>query len=335
MEPKFKKFERLLASGAPLRHIMRALHIGHAKAKMWQGLVESRAAGEKCRVPDEGGKLLKFIAPDSSHMKIGLISDTHIGSKYCRWDVIQAAYRMFAEEEVAFVLCAGNMVEGMMPRSLHELEIVGLDNQTEAVVKRWPRASAGGREIVTYTIDGDDHEGWWTQNAQVVWGEHMEALARAAGRTDLVFLGYLEADFRIGNTKVRMVHPKGATPQAVSWVPQKMISKYESGEKPHILIVGHHHKFCAGVEREVYYFMAGSTKEQDTFLRGKSVASQVGFSIIDLQFDKNQVVSMASQRVWRFYDRRYYGRVDEPVMEIDPYDLPKAYHRVTKRRKGR
>ena len=230
----------------------------------------------------------------------GVVSDTHLASTKERLDILEAAYDVFADRGISRVLHAGNLVEGLSRFNRFELKCTGFDDQLNNAAEHYPQRSG----IVTHYIDADDHEGWWRQREGLYFGS-----ALAAKREDLQYLGYLEADIKLGASFVRVFHPGGGVPYAHSYVPQKIIESYESGKKPGVLIIGHHHKLLCGIDREVFWLMAGCTQEQTFFMRKKKIAAHKGFTVLHIQLDAAGVISHVTPDIYRFYDKAYYERL--------------------------
>ena len=76
-------------------------------------------------------------------------------------------------------------------------------------------------------------------------GAYLELVAKKAGRTDLEYIGHVEADIAIkaGNkpTMIKIQHPGGGSAYARSYTGQKQVEAFEGGEKPSILVQGHYH----------------------------------------------------------------------------------------------
>src|SRR5262245_26479813 len=53
-----------------------------------------------------------YESDSDGRYRFGVISDTHLGSKHCRLDVVDALYDWFAQEGITRVYHAGNWIEG-------------------------------------------------------------------------------------------------------------------------------------------------------------------------------------------------------------------------------
>ena len=176
-------------------------------------------------VPQGGKFTIERELIRGRHIRFGAMGDTHTGSKYERLDVAEALYDWFAEKEIETVYHSGNMVDGF--GRLNQFDVIpgceSMDGQLKYNAKHYPQRSG----IKTFFIAGDDHEGWWVQREGVNIGKMIQDAARDAGRSDLVYLSYMEADLLFpaeeGQTWGRVIHPGGGSAYATSYTSQKYV----------------------------------------------------------------------------------------------------------------
>jgi len=184
----------------------------------------------------------------------------------------------------------------------------GMDNQIDYLIDKWPVRKG----IVTHFIAGDDHEGWYAQREGIEIGRYMERRAKDAGREDLHYLGYAEADVALrcgsGASVMRVVHPGGGSAYATSYTAQKLVESYQGGEKPHVLIIGHYHKFEHGYPREVHCVQAGCTEDQSLFMRKRKLGAHVGFLEMRITQDAAGVINRFGVEWFPFFDRGFYEK---------------------------
>ena len=233
------------------------------------------------------GPYLEVESNDDHAFKFGVISDTHLGSKYERLDVLNWEYDRFADAGVSHVFHAGNWIEGEARFNRFDIHVYGMDNQCQYLAEHYPQREG----ITTYAVSGDDHEGWYAQREGVDIGRYAERVMRDRGREDWVNLGYMEAHVALVNKETRkasvmaVVHPGGGSSYADSYTVQKIIESLAGGEKPGVAIYGHYHKHLAGRYRNVWWLQAGCTKDQDPFARKKKLRYDVGGTLLTLQQD--------------------------------------------------
>ena len=239
-------------------------------------------------------------------IRFGVISDTHLGSKYERLDVLNNAYNIFALEKVTTVFHAGNIIDGYGRFNQFDVFNIGTEAQLNYCIKVYPQREG----ITTHFITADDHEGWIVQREHINIGELLELKARKAGRLDLHHLGYLESDvlFDIGSkpTRIRIFHPGGGCAYALSYKPQKIIESIQGGEKPDLLLVGHYHKLGYFTWRNVDVLLAGCTEDQTTFMRKKHIAAHIGFYIVTAHIAPDGSINRLIPEKISYYDRNYY-----------------------------
>lgn len=239
-------------------------------------------------------------------LSFGVVADMHMCSKSERLDVLEAAYDEFAKRKINTVLCPGNYVDGECRFNQHELYAHGIADQCQYAIDHWPQRKG----IKTYYVDGDDHEGWFQQREGIEFGRYLSLESRAQGRDDLVYLGYMEADFVLvapqGSAVVKLIHAGGGSSYAFSYSSQKLAESFQGGEKPAVAIIGHYHKQEYCFPRNVHCVQAGCCQDQTRFMRKRKLAAHVGFCIITLQQDVKGGITRFSPEFFPFWDRGYY-----------------------------
>jgi len=256
----------------------------------------------------QGGRIVHPLKDYQTGARIfGACGDNHLGSKHERLDVVEALYDLYSNEGVTEVYNTGNWIEGEKGKlNFHDIHVFGMDAQIDYWIKNYP-ARPG---ITTFYVAGDDHEGWYQQREAVEIGRYAMLRAQAAGRKDLVYLGYGEADVEFkakhGSRIMRVVHPGGGSAYALSYSLQKLIESYQGGEKPSIVLAGHYHKFDYSYYREVFIVQTGTTCDQSIFMRKQKLQAHVGGCLIRLnQADDGRITRFAVEWI-PFYDRGYY-----------------------------
>lgn len=237
----------------------------------------------------------------------GVVSDTHLGSKFYRPEVLNAIYDNFAQHGIKHVFHGGNYIEGEK-HDKFGLLVHGMQGQIDYFIQNYP-AKEG---MTTYFVAGDDHEGWYQQREGIDIGRFTESEARRQGREDLINLGYMEADVAINipggaKTKLRVMHAGGGSSYAISYSAQKIIEAMEGGEKPAILLIGHFHKSdYLPAYRNVHCIQMGTTKGQDVFMRKQRLAAHVGGWRCSALLGKDGSVREFSATYLPFYNQGYY-----------------------------
>jgi hypothetical protein len=249
---------------------------------------------------------------DGEWHKFGLVSDTHLCSRWQRIDVLEALYDIFKREGVKRVYHAGNIVDGEFRFNQHDLLVPsGFNSQAEYMALNYPKRNG----LETHFVCGDDHEGWWVQREGIDVGKALQQACEDHGRKDLKYLAYVEADIHLkarkGEAWMRIMHPGGGSTYATSYTEQKIVESFQGGEKPHILILGHYHKFNQGYAREVHTIQAGCVQDQTPFLRKLKIQCHVGGSIVRWHQAETGEINRFAVEWFPFYDRGFYEKTEK------------------------
>jgi len=266
--------------------------------------------------PPGRGPSHKFISEKDGSYRFGLISDTHHGSVHCREDVVDELYDWFAAEGINRVYHCGNWIEGEHRFNKFELidQAHGMQSQIDYFIKKYPVR----KDITTYYVAGDDHEGWYYQREGVDVGRLLQSCALQEGRKDLFYLGYKEAFVTLEHAQsketARMLvdHPGGGTAHAISWRPQQLIKNAQPGEKPAVWAFGHWHKHGYFIDRNVHILLVPCTKDVDTWARKKGLLYTIGGLIVELEQDIGGAITGCTPRFKLWMDRGYYNHQYTP-----------------------
>lgn len=244
--------------------------------------------------------------------QFGVLGDTHLYSKHARLDVLNCLYDIYEREGITTVFHTGNIVDGEC--RFNKFDLVGpagIGPQAEYMAQEYPQRKG----ITTKFITGDDHEGWWIQREGLNVGKLLEDEAKAAGRTDLEFIGHVEVDVifktKSGQSAMRVSHPGGGSSYAISYKAQKRVESYQGGEKPQILLQGHYHKFNYGYPREVYTIDTGCCQDQTTFMRKQNLQAHLGGCILSFHQAETGELNRFKVEFIPFYDKGFYDKGDK------------------------
>ena len=223
--------------------------------------------------------------------RIGVISDTHIGSVYFDEDYLLSVMDYMASEGCEMILHSGDVVDGLSNRPIHiyELSHIGFDAQ-----KKYAIDLLNSTTIPIKVISGN-HDAYYKMSAGA---NIVQDIAEACDNVE--YLGHDEADIMINTVKVRMWHGLDGNSYAYSYRIQKLVESWAGGEKPHILFAGHVHKSTFTMDRNVACFSSGCIQRQSKWMRGKRLAAHVGFWIVDITNDEKGLVSVAQRWTPRF-----------------------------------
>jgi hypothetical protein len=260
--------------------------------------------------PASTGKAEQYASqPDGTYL-FGFSSDQHLSSKYERLDVLESLYDRFVEQGIQRVFNAGNWIDGEARFNMHDLSVHGMDEQCHYLAKHFPSRPG----IVTYSVAGDDHEGWYGHREGIDIGKHAERIFRESGRDDWRHLGFMESFVELVHCRSRkrsrmlLMHPGGGSAYAHSYKPQKIVEGFAGGEKPSVLLIGHYHKLSFNVIRNVFAIQTGTTQDQTPFMRKKGIDAHVGGGICKLTQDAHTGAIVACRvEFFQYFNRGYYN----------------------------
>jgi len=239
-------------------------------------------------------------------LKFGFVSDTHLGSKFERLDVLNALYDIYADEGIDTVYHGGNIIDGECYFNKYEIHTQGMTPQVEYCINNYPQKKG----VKTLFITGDDHEGWYIQRERINIGEYIQMKAETSGRYDLHYIGHVEADVDLGEDEgkswMRIMHGGGGTSYALSYTPQKIVESYQGGEKPRILMLGHYHKIDYCFPREVHVIQMGCVEDQTIFMRKKKIQAHIGGGILGLRRAPDGTINRVNVEFITFFDKGFY-----------------------------
>lgn len=230
--------------------------------------------------------------------RIGIASDSHIGSKYQQMTVLHDAYKIFDERETDFNLHSGDMFDGILMYRGHrdELHLQDAEKQREYAIKHYPGSKRGTK---TYVIGGQHDYSFMKQNGYNIL-EHL-----CEKRDDLIYRGFYSAEFTIKGLRIGLEHPGGGLAYALSYSQQKFIedlsghiltlirNKPENVKLlPAMVIFGHYHKAMLlpnymGID----VVSAPCFQSRTKYLQQKRHHPDVGCAIAEIWLDKDNNLS--------------------------------------------
>ncbi len=223
--------------------------------------------------------------------RLGIVSDTHLGSKYQQLTFLHTAYDYFERHEIADVIHAGDLCGGadsMHKGMVHDLFLHGADETIEYSAEVYPQRVG----VLTHIISGNhDHSHMKANGTNVVKNIAKE-------RPDLHYMGMSGAYLTINGIRIYVHHPSGGVPYARSYRLQKQIEQFSPELKPKILVTGHLH-VTAVLEsyRNVYGFLAGCFESQSGYMVERGIFPEIGFSVLEVEYDDYGAVSFTKKWV--------------------------------------
>lgn len=224
-----------------------------------------------------------YVLDLPEYFKIGVVSDTHIGSKASRIDALNDFYEFAKREGVYVVFHGGDLLDGVGVYSGQEanLSAFTLEDQIDLAIREYPKNG-----LETLMISGN-HD-----LKQYQRGRSPDPVQVFANRReDIQYLGKYYARIVVSNSIVYidLIHPSHGTAYAVSYHVQKYIERIKPGDKPNILIWGHQHDAMYIFYRNIHTVKAGSFQDQTEYSLRKGLYTTVGGWILEGRHDGEEV----------------------------------------------
>lgn len=218
-----------------------------------------------------------YIVPNNlDHIKLLLISDTHLASKYDRLDILRYLYAKAEDNNINYVLHSGDLTEGLSgrPEQLYELKENSYTGQRDYVIDKYPKSN-----IPTYLISGN-HDIWWYKKCGADICKDI-----SNHRQDLIYLGSDCEDLKIGKLRIRLYHGKGGSSYAKSYKLQKYLDSIPIEERPHILQTGHIHQSFYMKQNTTHCFQTSCLQDLTPFERSMGFNNDKSCWWIDIDMD--------------------------------------------------
>lgn len=214
-------------------------------------------------------------------VKIGVIGDTHLGSKHQQLTYLKQFYKLCADEGVKIVLHAGDISQGVNMFKGWESEafLHSYDQQADYIVANYPNEPG----ITTYLILGNHDESFIKSGG----GNICRYIANR--RPDIVHIGDYGAYVELpGGMLAYLHHGAGGVAYSRSYKIQRAVENFSPGKKPKLYVSGHYHIACVLPDyRNCYSMHPGCFQGQGMFLRRLGVAPDIGGFIVHYQVNPN------------------------------------------------
>lgn len=276
--------------------------IAEAKGKGFRLHVEHDHVGIKPSGPEERVRTVGIAPVVGERQKVAVISDLHLGSKYCLREQLQEFIQYAYAQGVREILCPGDVLDGIYRHGLFEVSHTGIDAQAQDLFETLPELPGLNYRCIT-----GNHDFTFTESIGVDVGDYLMGFFSKKGRNDIHFYGNRGAFLRVKGAIVHLWHPRSGVSYARSYAIQKHIEKYTSGEKPNILLCGHWHVYCHVYERGVHG-IACPTFQGGGSAFGKSLGGAPAIGGMILSWD---LTSHGTMRHF-IHEYRAYFEVEKP-----------------------
>lgn len=216
------------------------------------------------------------IPNNMEHLKLLLISDTHLGSKYDRLDILRYLYQEAEDRGINYVLHSGDLTEGYSgrPQQLYELRECSYTGQRDYVVEKYPKS-----EIPTILIAGN-HDNWWIKECGA---DICKDICKQ--RRDLRYLGSDCEDIKIGKLRIRLYHGSKGQSYAKSYRLQKYLDSIPIEERPHILQTGHIHQAFYMRQDKTHCFQTSCLQDLTPYERSNGFSNDKSCWWVNIDMD--------------------------------------------------
>jgi len=217
------------------------------------------------------------VPSNLEHLRLLLISDTHLASRHDRLDILKYLYNKAEETDVNYVLHCGDILDGCYtnrPQQIYELRCHGFDEHLEYVVKNYPKS-----HLTTYFIGGN-HLDTYIRNGGSDMGK---AISRE--RKDLIYLNPDTAKIKFGNLGILMHHGSGGKAYSVSYKLQRYAETIDDKDIQ-IIMQGHFHNSMYMYYMRKHCFQVGALVDENNWSRSLGLKNEKSCYWVNVDFDK-------------------------------------------------
>lgn len=230
-------------------------------------------------------------------LKLGIVSDTHFGSRYEQLSALKDFYRIANEEGVDAFVHGGDLVQGTpkMHRGMeHEVHLHSADGQINYAIEVYPES-----EAPTYFITGNHDDSFINESGT----NPVRALCNS--RDDFHYVGQDASYLNIDGLRIYVVHPSGGLSYAKSYKPQKLVESLPLNKKTHLVLIGHYHTYGVFKVQETECALLPCWQGAYPWLIRKGLYPTIGGIIMEIEYNE--------ERITRFT----HTLIDYPELEDD------------------
>lgn len=176
----------------------------------------------------------KFISDASrflgDEIKIGIVSDTHLGSINQQLTNLESMYDIFVQEGVEHVVHAGDLIDGggIYPGQVYRDFVQGPQAQAQYAIDKYPRRKG----LITHAISGNHDQSF--KGVDAMW-------IIDGRRKDIDYLGYYQQLVEIGGIHIMLNHGAGASGAGRSAKLEQYIINSLFHHQYDAYVLGHYH----------------------------------------------------------------------------------------------
>ena len=263
--------------------------IGLVKLMQEEGELIDYVNGEliKLKKPNNNDNVYQ-IPNNMEHLKLLLISDSHLCNTADRLDILRYLYEKAEDKGIQHILHCGDLTDGIYlnrPQQLYELRCVGFDEHLDYVVNKYPKFSGktyfvGGNHMDTYFKNGGSDMG--------------TAIARE--REDMIYLNPDTALLKIGKIGIQMHHGAGGRAYSLSYKLQRYVETLPLDKKIDIVMQGHYHNAMYMYYMGKHCFQVGALEDDTPFSRSMGFKNEKSCYWLDIDLDdKGEIYNLTPE----------------------------------------
>lgn len=259
-----------------------------------QGYLFEIVEGQVVKVKPTKENDIYRIPNNLEKIKLLMISDTHLGNKYDRLDILRYLYAKAEDTGVNYILHSGDLTEGLSgrPEQIYSLKEASYTGQRDYVVENYPHSN-----IPTYLIAGN-HDMWWFKKCGADICKDISNL-----RDDIHYLGSECEDLQIGKLKLRLFHGIGGSSYAKSYKLQKYLDSIPMNERPHILQTGHIHQSFYMKQGITHCFQTSCLQDMTPYERSNGFNNDKSCWWVEVNMDNKGNPVTVTQELETFGDK--------------------------------
>lgn len=250
--------------------------------------------------PKDVKELLNFVAMNKKkeidkkiwepwHLKLGIVSDTHLWAAWCALEELQDFYQKAKEWWAECFVHAWDMVDGSSVYHWQQFEQndVWYEAQLDRVIKDYPNVW-----LPTYFI-------WWNHSESYLkWGGADITKSISLLRDDLVNLWFYNAKLKLNWIEIELQHWGGWTSYSQDYKLLKYIDKIKAWEEPDIYVLWHYHTAIHNLHRGIHWFMPASFLKENLLAKRFGLWNIIGWWLVDIEKDKKWEKKVTATFIW-------------------------------------
>lgn len=223
----------------------------------------------------ERNKTIHNMPLDKDHVKLGLLGDTHLSSKYEDLDSLNKAYDMIEDKGVDVVFHSGDLVDGLVsvPGYFSELKEKTYVEQLEYAIDRYPKYSGK-----TFVVSGNHDDYWYRLTGKEIIKDIADK------RDDIEYLGSSRRIIDINGLKVNVLHGKFKDSNPINNI-YSYLDNIPEDRRPDIVHSGHYHRSGYREYDGIEMFRSGAFVHQSPHDKTKNHMPEDAMYFVDVYYD--------------------------------------------------